>query len=300
MSRKERVVAALLLAIAVAGGALIPRLLASPLNPLGIALGPGPGRSVVEAPAISSPPAHHTAVTHPTSSAAGTHVVSLTPVGSATRPTPNAHHAPAPRPPAPAPTPTPAPSPTPSPAPSPTPTPAPTPTPVVTHITAGLRHGAGRGHGNVPPGLAKTPPGHDKIPPGQAKKIQAENDGPQAPAAAVTPHGKPTVARGRRNGSPDLEGSSHGRPVSQASPDAVGSRNRGVGHLAPPAKTAAQAAHQAGPQARPQGGGPGSVGSPQPAPVAQPGNGNGNSNGNAPGNGNGHGNGNGNGKGNGH
>src|SRR5206468_1855081 len=52
MSRKERLVAALLLAIAVAGGALIPRLLASAPNSLGIALGPGPSRSVVQAPAI--------------------------------------------------------------------------------------------------------------------------------------------------------------------------------------------------------------------------------------------------------
>ncbi|HKU56599.1 MAG TPA: hypothetical protein VJP41_06225 [Gaiellaceae bacterium] len=293
MSRKERVVAALLLAIAVAGGALIPRLLASPLNPLGIALGPGPGRSVVQAPAISSPPAHHTPVTHPTSSAAGPSVVSLTPVGSTTKPTPHTapvHHAPAPR--SPVPSPAPAPSPTPSPTPPTPPAPAPPPTPVVTHITAGLRHGTGPGHKNVVPGPAKTPPGHDKIPPGQAKKIQAGNDGPEAPAAAATPGGEPAVAHGRRKGSPDLEGSSHGRPVSQASPDAVGARHRGVGHLAPPAKAAAQAAHQAGPQARPQGGGPGSVGSPQPAPVAQPASGNGN--------GQGHGNGQGNGKGNGH
>ena len=52
MSRKERLVAALLLAVAVAGGALIPRLLASPPTSLGIALGPGPSRSVVQAPAI--------------------------------------------------------------------------------------------------------------------------------------------------------------------------------------------------------------------------------------------------------
>ena len=42
MSWKERLVAALLLAIAVGGGALIPRLLASPATPLGIALGAGP------------------------------------------------------------------------------------------------------------------------------------------------------------------------------------------------------------------------------------------------------------------
>jgi hypothetical protein len=56
MSRKERIVAALLLAIAVAGGAVIPRLLASPTAPLDVALGPAPGRSVVHAPALAKPP----------------------------------------------------------------------------------------------------------------------------------------------------------------------------------------------------------------------------------------------------
>ena len=57
MSRKERVFAALLLTVAVAGGASIPRLLASPPTPpLRIALGAGPGRSVVQAPAIPKPP----------------------------------------------------------------------------------------------------------------------------------------------------------------------------------------------------------------------------------------------------
>ena len=54
MSVKERVIAGLLLAVAVAGGALIPHLLASPAAPVGIALGPGPGApSVVQAPAIA-------------------------------------------------------------------------------------------------------------------------------------------------------------------------------------------------------------------------------------------------------
>ena len=61
MSRKERVIAALLLAVAVIGGALIPRLLASPSAPLGIALGPGPGRSVVQAPALPKAPHHSSA-----------------------------------------------------------------------------------------------------------------------------------------------------------------------------------------------------------------------------------------------
>ena len=55
MSHKERLIAGLLLAIAVAGGAVIPRLLAAPATSLGIALGPGPSRSVVRAPAIPKP-----------------------------------------------------------------------------------------------------------------------------------------------------------------------------------------------------------------------------------------------------
>jgi hypothetical protein len=56
MSGKERAIAAFLLAIAVAGGALMPRLLSAAPKPLGIALGPGPGRSVVQAPAIPKTP----------------------------------------------------------------------------------------------------------------------------------------------------------------------------------------------------------------------------------------------------
>ena len=68
MSGKERLVAALLLAIAVAGGALIPRLLASPPTSLGIALGPGPSRTVVQAPAI--PRERHRTVSPPSRVAA--------------------------------------------------------------------------------------------------------------------------------------------------------------------------------------------------------------------------------------
>jgi hypothetical protein len=60
MSRKERMIAGLLLAVAVAGGALIPRLLASSAIPLGIALGPGPVHSVVQAPTITEA-RHHAA-----------------------------------------------------------------------------------------------------------------------------------------------------------------------------------------------------------------------------------------------
>jgi hypothetical protein len=59
MSRIERGIAALLLATAVAGGALIPRLLSQPAGPVRAAveaaLVPRAGRVVVEAPAIPTP-----------------------------------------------------------------------------------------------------------------------------------------------------------------------------------------------------------------------------------------------------
>lgn len=242
MSRKERVLAGLLLAIAVAGGALIPRLLASPLNPLGIALGPGPGRSVVQAPAISTPP-HHSVSSHRTSPVTGAATsTAVAPVGATTGPvsrTTPTHPTPAPAPaPAPAPPPTPAPSPTPSPA----PTPAPTPAPVVTgpHTPAAVQHGTG--------------PGHKSIPPGLAKKIAAGS----------------LVKQGRRNGAHGVKKSAHDRPDAQASTHSVGPRHRGVGHLAAPAEAAAKAARKARAQARPKARGPRGKGGhgPPPAPVA--------------------------------
>src|SRR5947208_4037971 len=55
MSRLERGIAALLLAVAVAGGALMPRLLSEPSGPRGVALGPGPSRSIVRVPAAPKP-----------------------------------------------------------------------------------------------------------------------------------------------------------------------------------------------------------------------------------------------------
>ena len=82
MSRKERVIAGLLLVVAVAGGALIPRLLASPATPFGIALGPGPGPSVVQAPAASPKQPHHSVsqpATSPTAGATGATGVAVVP-----------------------------------------------------------------------------------------------------------------------------------------------------------------------------------------------------------------------------
>src|SRR5215469_10668315 len=55
MSGTERWIAAMLLAVAVTGGALIPRLLSEPSGPLGVAVAPSPIRSVVQAPAAPKP-----------------------------------------------------------------------------------------------------------------------------------------------------------------------------------------------------------------------------------------------------
>jgi hypothetical protein len=141
---------------------------------------------------------------------------------------------------------------------------------VTGHIPAVLRHGTGPGHENTPPGLAKKlARSHEKVPPGEAKKIRAGNAATQTPAAK--PHGKSPLQNGRRTASPDLSGSGHGRPVAQASSHSVGHRHRGVGHLAPSAKAAAQAARKARPQARPQDRGPRGKGSDgSPPPVAPP------------------------------
>src|SRR6476620_5723280 len=56
MKRTERAIAAFLLAVAVAGGALIPRFFSGSERPLGVALGPGPSRIVGHAPPGQRPP----------------------------------------------------------------------------------------------------------------------------------------------------------------------------------------------------------------------------------------------------
>ena len=60
MKRTERAIAAFLLAVAVAGGALIPRLFSGSARPLGVALAPGPSRIVVHAPPVQSVPGQST------------------------------------------------------------------------------------------------------------------------------------------------------------------------------------------------------------------------------------------------
>jgi hypothetical protein len=248
MSRNERIVAALLLAIAVAGSALIPRLLASRAASVGVALGPGPGRKVVHAPAIPRQP-HRTAPPRAASPLRRTApaVAPVTPVRPVTvTPAPSA--APVPpqhaRPPA--------------------------PTPAGRAAPAPVAPSAG------PPPLAARPqPPAQAVPPNPpAARSQPPLARPPHGAPAAPPHGPPAAPpHGPRpvgcKGAHDLERSDHGRPAPQAPPHPVGSRHRGVGHLAPPAAPAASADHEARPKAWAQARGPRGKGSHgPPAPVA--------------------------------
>ena len=237
MSGKERVIAALLLAVAVAGGALIPRLLASPSAPLGIALGPESGRSVVQAPAIPKPSRHNSSRSNPSSRTA----VRLSPVaqsvpasvghhGSGPSVKPPANPSPPPSPPS---TPPPSSPPPSSPPPStpppspPPPTTTPSPPPALMPPTA-TRPGHGYGDKNH---THTGPPGHA-----------------DPPAHATKPV--------RRSHGADLPGSGHGRKAPQAAPHAVGHHHRRVGRVAPAASGAAAHAHEARPKTRPKARGP--------------------------------------------
>src|SRR5262249_39946032 len=175
---------------AVGGGALIPRLLSSTPRPLGIALGPGPGRSVVQAPAIRTAPRHV--------APAPTHVAP--PAEPAPQSIARVTVKPAPKrsavPPRHASTPPPAPPATSSPAPATSPAPAPTTTasqspPALS--PASTRPGNGNGDTNH---VHTGPPGHVPDAAGQSS---------------------------------DLRGSGHGKGHAQASSHTVGSHNRGVG-----------------------------------------------------------------------
>jgi len=266
MSRKERVIAGLLLVVAVLGGAVLPRLLASPATTLGIALGPSPGPSIVQAPTIHTTPRHVTA----------RHTLSPVPAGIAVSSAPVTPVVVQPKPAASTATPkhVPAPSPAP-PATATPPSPAPLPAPPPAQLPAATAHQGSTsntppGHAKTPPGLAKkpsprnetppvhatTPPGHAKTPPANAKPLRAPGPPPSA---------KPETAPGRSNGAHDLRGSGHGRPV-KTPPHAVGSHHRGVGHLAPPPAGSAQAAPGGGPQARPKARGPRSKSGVEPPP----------------------------------
>src|SRR5438876_12198562 len=248
MSGKERLVAALLLAIAVAGGALIPRLLASPPTSLGIALGPGPSRSVVQAPAIPRE-RHRAAPRHTVSPPSRVAAAPIAPVVPITvHPKPSAgvvqpKHAPAP-----------------SPAPPATTTQS-TPVPVTQSPSPAAASRAD---------VVEGPPGRDKAPPGQEKATPPGNEN-TPPGQEKTPPG-PAGPKERH----DVPGSGHGKGFPQAPPNPVGAHHRGVGHLAPPAARPAPAPPHARPKARPEDRQPrGEGGHGPPPPQVAHGNGNG-------------------------
>jgi hypothetical protein len=232
-------VAALLLAVAVAGGALIPRLLASPPTSLGIALGPGPSRSVVQAPAIprvrrGAPPQQTTSRPSPLVQAAVATVTPATtvrpkPATSVTEPKHSAAPPPAP--------------------------PTKTPPPVVPMTPPAPA--AARPPDEGPPGHDKTLPAHEKTPRGQEGMPPGHEQTPPDHAEAKGHH--------------DVPGSGHGKGSPQAPPHPVGPHHRHVGHLASPPPRPAPPAPHARPKARPKAGEPRGKGGhgPPPPQVAQ-------------------------------
>lgn len=253
MSGTERMVAALLLAVAVTGGALIPRLLSAPAGPVGVGLAVGPGvagGSVVQAPAI--PNASHRTVTRSTPRPQGASPASLLqPIatnppagGGATPPSEPAHHPSAPPPSSPPPPSPPPPSPPPS-SPPPPSTPPPSPPPPSPPPTSPPP--------TSPPPAAQTPPTRPGHGYGDKNHVHTGPPGHQGhPSSQVKP--------ARRSHGADLEGSGHGRKAPQAPSHAVGHHHRGVGHLASPASGPATHAHGPRPKARPEARGPRSEG----------------------------------------
>ncbi len=282
MSRKERLVAGLLLAIAVAGAAVIPRLLAAPATPLGIALGPGPSRSVVRAPAIPKPsrgPIPRQATSPLRQVAPTVPVTPAVPESTTSSKAVHTQHATAP---------TPAPVAT---GPGPTPTPPPPPN--------ALPRAAGTPAHALPPGSAEAPPGHEKVPPGHEKTPPGLE---RTPPGQAKPHPEP----GRRSEHRGDLGSGHGRQAPQAPSHSVGRHHGHVGHLAPPPTRSAPPAHEGRSKARPEARGPRGKGSHGPPPQVAHGHDNGSGSGSSSGsghgtaNGNGHNNGHDNGHGSGH
>lgn len=243
MSGKERAIATFLLAIAVGGGALIPRLLSAAPRPLGIALGPSPGRSVVQAPAIPKAPRRVAPapprVAPPAAEPAPQSIARITvKAAPKTNTVPARHKSPPQPPPAP---------PTTS---SPPPVSPPPPTTTVSQTPQALSP-------------ASTRPGNGR---GDKNHIH------------TGPPGQATETAGK---SSDLRGSGHGKGHAQASSHSVGPHDRGVGHLATTPSATAPGAHEAGPKARPNAGNQGSQGGPPQAVAQSPdqGNGNGQANG---------------------
>ena len=238
MSGKERLIAGLLLGIAVAGAALIPRLLATPATHQGIALGPGPSQSVVRAPAI---PTHPRPVVHQPAISSLRQAALTGPVTPAgTRPTSSSSASRAQQTPGPTPASPETAPPTPSPAPAP-----PSPPAAAPRAAGKPAHALPPGRAETAPGHEKTPPGLEKTPPGQAKRL---------------------ALPGQRSENRGNLGSGHGRQAAQAPSHPVGYHHRRVGHLAPPAARAAPPTHERRPEARPEARGPRGKGSHGPPP----------------------------------
>jgi hypothetical protein len=217
MSQKERVIAGLLLAIAVLGVASIPRLLSAPVAPVGVAIGPGPSPSVVHAPAI--PTRQRRAAPQQVSSPAQAAVPRIVPAKRVSlRPVPKqgAAHTQKVSPPPPPPTTAPL---TPPASASAQPT-SPQPSFLA---SASTRPGNGYGDKNH---VHTGPSGHE-----------------------------PSTEQKREHGH-DLRGSGDGRPLQQASPDSVGHGHRGVGRVAKAPARPAPPAAEARPKARSKAGGP--------------------------------------------
>jgi hypothetical protein len=246
MSQKERAIAALLLAIAVVGVALIPRLLSAPATSLGVAIGPEPGRSVVVAPAIPRTP--HRAARREVHSPAVAPVAQAVPVTLVPPSKPSAAHTKhAAIPPAPQTTTT---TPTPpSPPPASFQPPPAQPSPLTPTST---RPGNGYGDKNH---VHTGPPGH-------ARPAQ------QAPPATPAQPTPPRVASGQRSRGHDVPGSKHGRPVSQVPPHPVGHSDRHVGRVAKAPARPAPPAPEASPKARPKAGRASGEGSQPASPLA--------------------------------
>lgn len=227
MSRRERATAAFLLVVAVAGAALLPRLLSSAPPRLGIALGPSPGLSVVRAPALPTAP-RRTAPPHtaPTPEAAPVAVRSEPLRASASRRT-----APAPR-----------------------------------HSHAAPRTAATTQPSTPPVAVAAREPLPAATASGiaaAALEPSTHRHGPPILRASPLARGpKP----GRRSSEHDLRGSGHGS-LPPVPPHAVGAHHRSLGHLATPPPGAAPSADEARANARPHNRVPGDQGGPPQAAV---------------------------------
>jgi len=224
---------------------LDPRLLTAPAIPPVTALGPGPGRSVVQ-PAAPRPPSHAARPSETPSILAP----AAAPVAS-TRPV------------------TPAPAPIrvrakPAPAPTPATREPSSPTPLPTRSQGSGPQPAALGHEPLP--LPSVPPPYGP-PDTQPHGLPGEPPHERAPSPLVKP--------GWRRGADDLEGSEHGRPFSEAPPVGVGAHPRGVGHLPSPSPPATPAARQARPQAWPDARRPRGKGGVGPPPQVAPGDGHG-------------------------